>query len=281
MGITFKAGTYNILHSYNPSKIAENLKLMAGEGVDIFALQEVVMEEGKPFIGEVILKSLGSKWRIIDSLCDVVPGRKWGTAIVYNSSRFKLLSSKSILPKKMEHLSPVQFLLSVIIMGGKGIVYPRSFINAKLSIDNKILYFSSIHPDFFASSGYRINQLKFFLVEKFKTKQNEYEVICGDFNNIDLLGTKKEVAQIKNTLGEDFVDATDEIPWSVNIFNVSENHATPLFIMLKKIFPFKLHKKIDYIWTKNIEVLSSKSFDLTGSDHLPLVTYLRLNGSDE
>jgi len=281
MGDTFKAGTYNILHSYNPSKIADNLKIMADEGVYIFALQEVVKERDKPFIGDEITRRLGKNWKMLESLREVIPGRDWGTAIIYNSTRLKLISSKNILPKKMEHLSPFQFLLSLLIMGGKGIVYPRSFISAKFKIDNQVLCFSSVHPDFFANTDYRIKQLKYFLAEKIETGQEECEVICGDFNNIDLMNTKKEVTQIQRSLGEEYVDATQDIPWSVNIFNVSENHATSFFIWLKKIFPFKLRKKIDYIWTKNIEVLSSKSFNLSGSDHLPLVAYLRFKDSNE
>ncbi len=275
MSKELKVATYNVLHSYNIQKIASNLQKLASEGVNIFALQEVVKEEGSAFIGDELIKALGKNWKIELALCDVKTGLRWGTAIVYNSEKLKLISKKAIPMEKMKHLTLYQFLLSTLIMGGKGVVYPRIFISAKFEYNNKTFLFSSVHPEFFANTSYRIGQLEHFFAERLKARDADYEIICGDFNNIDIFNHKKEYSLIQNVLGQEFIDATRNIPWSVDIFNVSEKYATPFFLKLKSFFPFHLHQKIDYIWVKNLKVVSSKAELLAGSDHMPVVAELQ------
>jgi endonuclease/exonuclease/phosphatase family metal-dependent hydrolase len=273
---TFKVATYNILHSFNPGQISKNIKLLAEDGVILFALQEVVQEKGKEFMGDVILTNLGGKFAAAFALTHIINNLYLGTAIIYKKKQLELISYQEIPMRKKYKLSFKDNLISKFIMGGEGIVYPRIFINSKLKMGRKTIHFSSVHPEFFGNIDYRIREISEFMTKRFTPKKNEIEIICGDFNNIDLLNTKKEFRKIKEVLGEGFSDATASIPYSVDIFNVSEDYAAPHFKLFKKIFPFHLYKKIDYIWVKNVNVLSSKYYSLKGSDHFPLVAELSI-----
>ena len=271
---TIRVATYNVLHSYNPAQIATNIKQMADSGVDVFALQEVLKDEGKEFILDVILKKLGETWKAEYSLIPVYSWRTWGTAILYNSKKIKLLEARKIDMKKMDRLSILNSVLSRVIMGGKGKVYPRTFINAKLSFDAHVFYFSSIHPEFFSDTAWRLRELYNFLNKKIKTKEDDAEIIAGDFNTVDLLNTHLERKLIQKVLGNGYTEASAAIPWSVDIMNVSEKFATPMFLLLKKFLFFHVYRKFDYIWIKNLKLVEARSLKLPGSDHLPIIAEL-------
>ncbi|MBI3887894.1 hypothetical protein HY310_02395 [Candidatus Microgenomates bacterium] len=87
-----------------------------------------------------------------------------------------------------------------------------------------------------------------------------------------MTGVEKKELQL--SFGNAFVDAANSIPWTADLHRMDIPKKFPLFVQLIKGLNIHLRRKIDYMWVRKFRVISCRSLDVSGSDHLPVVAEL-------
>ncbi len=275
---TFKISTYNIEFSQRHDKILRNIKLIVKDGVSIFCLQEVSKRSNRPFIIEEIMRKLGSNWNAIYHIGNENNELGIGNGILWNKQVMKLQSSEQFQLPMNNSIAPHEWIFAKLT-GGKVIPYKRRVIIGLFKFNNSLIRISSIHLDHTGGIIQRQKQLLYF-VKKLKRQQNtHHEIICGDFNSIDLLRRNKELQVFQATLGADFQDATKENGWTADLYNMDTSKAPSWSKFFIDRLNIHIRRKLDYIWVKGMHTFSSKKMELEGSDHFPLVAHLSINSN--
>lgn len=269
--------TYNIQFAINEEDILNNLEKMAKEGVEIFCLQEIITVLNEEFIVNKILKKLGPEWQAAYHVGEVQRESKLsiGTCILWNKDILKLENEIKILLPKLNKFALHEKLYYKII-GVPGIPLQRRAIAAYFKFGNETIRITSIHVDNVGGPKHRMKQVAYFLMV-LKTKSiPQYEIICGDFNSFDLLKTGIEKKLLQKMLGKDFVDASESVDWTDDIYNIDFSTSIPLFSWFIKTFNVHVKRKLDYIWVKNWKISDCRKLKLSGSDHMPIIAKLKL-----
>ncbi len=267
-----KIATYNILLSRHPDEIIKNITSMAHGGVAIFCLQEVLESDDNPFIIEELLSRLGKDWKAASHVGDGKSFLDFGTSIIWNSRVLQLEKTEKILLPTAKRLTFPEWAFHKLA-GLQAVTPPRRAISCLFNSNNKQLLVTSVHLDSVGGKANRLKQLRYLL----RKANNNYHIVCGDFNSFDLLKTGQEEKNIQRVLGATYVDATKDIAWSADINRMDTPKHFPFFIMLIKSLQIHIKRKLDYIWVKNLNVKKCKVLDAKGSDHLPVIANLELN----
>lgn len=267
--------TYNLQFSLHPDEIEENVVKLVKSGVMILCFQEVVTYPGGSFIIDKIIKRLGGQWQVVCNLGSEKSIRGLGNCIIWNSKALHLQSCEKMILPFSNVLKPHEKLFSKLA-GGISVPLERRIVSACFVFEETSIRVTNVHLDHNGGTKNRIRQLN-FLVKALNLNPHSHEIICGDFNNLDPLNNGKERTQYRQILGSSFTEATGQIDWTADLYNLDTSAGFKLLQQIVKLARLHVRKKLDYIWVKNISVSSCKTFQLVGSDHLPVVANLFCN----
>jgi len=267
--------TYNIQFGINSEKIIANIETLAKDGANIICLQEIINIHNEIFIIEKILKRLGSKWKASYHVGKEISKLSIGTAIFWNSEilTFKH-EEKILLPKIKKFDFHEKFFYKIV--GEKAITLQRKALSCYFGINQTELRVTCVHIDNIGGPSHRMKQIIYLITKLKEMKNPQSEIICGDFNTFDLLKTNYERKQLQKNFGKDFVDASKKIDWTSDIYMADYPNSNKLIPWLIKTFNIHIRRRLDYIWVKNMKVISCKKRELSGSDHFPVVAELEL-----
>lgn len=269
--------TYNIQFATNEEKILNNLEQLAKDGVEVICLQEIITNLQEEFIVNKILNRLGPAWQAIYHVGEAQKEAKLsiGTCILWKKNKLALKHEEKILLPKLTKFALHESLYYKII-GARGVTLQRRAITGYFIFQNKTLRISSIHVDNVGGPKHRIRQVAHFILELHKKPAPAYEIICGDFNSFDLLKTGTEKRLLQKTLGNDFVDASKNVDWTGDIYNIDFSTSIPIFPWFIKTFNVHIKRRLDYIWVKKLKVIECRKRIYSGSDHLPIISKLKI-----
>lgn len=276
MNNEFTTATYNIMFAMNREKIVENIKEMAEKGVSLYCLQEIINYPNVDFMIDAMLKVLGDDWKASYHVGPEMTKESIGTAILWNTKKFKLKQEEKILLPKLPRFDlHEQFYYKVI--GVAGITLQRKAITCYFQFENKEIRVTSVHLDNVGGPKHRHRQFA-YLTNKLKAmKTPDHEIIAGDFNTFDLLKTGIEKKFLQKELGSEFVDASKPVDWTSDIHMIDFKTSLPIFPWFINTFNVHVRRRLDYIWTKNFAVEACHKLQLAGSDHYPIIAKLKIN----
>lgn len=220
-----------------------------------------------------MLNKLGSDWRAIYNLGKDESFLEMGNCIIWNNKVLDLeKEQKEFLPHS-ESLAIHEKIFSWIA-GGITVPFQRRVIIGYFKYKNISIRVTSLHLDQNGGLINRKKQLSYLMGILNKNKSIRHEIICGDFNNFDLLKRGKEAIMQNETLGKYFVDISKDSGWTADLNKIDIKIGGVFFKLLIKNLHVHVRKKLDFIWTKNILSISCRKLYLKGSDHYPLIAHL-------
>lgn len=271
----FQIATYNIQFGVNKEEIASNIQKLAQEGANIICLQELINVANEEFIVDIFLKKLGKKWQAATHVGKENSKLSIGTGILWNSDIVQLKYKEKILLPKIKKFDLHEKLYYKII-GVPGIPLQRKAVSCCFQVANKTLRVTSIHIDNVGGPIHRLKQISYLLAQLDTLEITDHEIVCGDFNTFDLLRTGYERRLLEKKFGKDFADASKNVGWTSDIYNIDFKTSIPIFPWVIKTFNIHIRSRLDYIWVRNIKVLECKKIMLSGSDHYPIFADLEL-----
>jgi len=248
--------TYNILFSKAFNELDNILKETKP---DILCLQEVETSEANFNRFE----SLG--YALADYSNSFIKfGKIWGVATYYNKKNLDFSRSVIINLRR----SIYEMVLFILRGGNK----PRTVLDTKFKIKSSkvTLQVFNTHFTMFASNGSRIKQLKETLDDIPRTGTSPF-ILTGDFNYIPYARKKLESLVAEYGLKE----ATKDISFTVRYSYDGKYVKYGLLQKLAAKFVSRFitdRSKVDYIFYRNIEAISTKRIDVSYSDHYPIIS---------
>jgi endonuclease/exonuclease/phosphatase family metal-dependent hydrolase len=270
-----KIASYNIQLSKNVRQITENIVHMAKDGVAVFCLQEILEYKNQQFIGDHLRKALGPSWEIEYYKGEIGLPDGLQTGILWNS---KVLTCKKVLKFpvfKIDKFAPHEWLYSVLTGSFRKPIL-RKVVSVVLIFKNINIRITSLHTDHVGGPKHRAKQLAYIFDKINKEQKLKFEIVCGDFNTFDFLNTGQERKAISKILGADFIDASEAIAWTADLYNMDMPKAPGITKWLIKSTHLHIRRKLDYIWVKNLKIIECRRLDLSGSDHYPIIATLAL-----
>lgn len=267
--------TYNIQFGINTQRIIENIKKLAEDDTNIICIQEIINNLPQELIVKAILKQLGSNWHASYHIGTENSRQSIGTAIFWDNNILKLKQEEKILLPKIKKFALHEKLYYWVI-GEPGISKQRRATACYFLVNNSILRITNLHIDNIGGPMHRMKQITYLLSHLNKLKTPNHEIICGDFNTFDLLKTGYERKLLQKKFGKDFIDASKNVGWTSDIYNIDFKKSIRLFPWMIKTFNIHIRSRLDYIWVKNLKVLDCRKIILPGSDHYPIIADLEL-----
>lgn len=269
---TLTIATYNIQFSQHPKKIIENLQTIVDNGASILCLQEVYIQKNNNIVQQ-ILNKLGKSWDAISHLGDNESVLSMGNCILWNKKKVSLIKhSFNILPES-KSLALHEKMFS-ILAGGVSIPFKRRVILANFQLNKNNFSIANIHLDHNGGTKNRLVQLAFIKKNLKNFSISSKEIICGDFNCFDLTNNGREDQLYQEILGQDYMEATKNIDWTGDLYDIDTRFGNVLFGKLIRFLNIHIQKKVDYVWLKEINTSQCKKLDVLGSDHKPIITEL-------
>lgn len=265
-----KIATYNIQFSLHPMEISKNLLRLTKTGVSIICLQEVVDYGNGENIVNLLLQKLGPDWRAINHLGNKPGIANMGNCIIWNSRKLQLVNHQKVLLPYSKKLTFFEKGLSWLA-GGITVPFKRRALIGYFAHQNNLLRVTNIHLDHNGGIKNRTRQLAFVRRTLQRKKPVDHDIICGDFNNLDLRNTQHGLQTFQKIL-QGYEDATAHLSWSADLYLIDTSLGSKLVHTLIRKLNFHLKRKLDFIWVKNATFSGSKIIQATGSDHMPLVT---------
>jgi endonuclease/exonuclease/phosphatase family metal-dependent hydrolase len=272
----FTIATYNIQFGVNREKIIENIYRIAQEGVTIFCLQEIINVVDKEFIIDTILKQLGNNWKAAYHVGEEISRLSIGTAILWDTNKLKLIDQEKFLLPKIEKFD-LHERLFYFLLGTPSIPLQRKAITCNFSLDQSDIRVTSVHIDNIGGPSNRMKQIRYLMSKLQNSKTPKYEIICGDFNTFDLLKTGYEKKRLQKIIGQEFIDASKDINWTDDIYNIDFRTSIKIFPWFIKTFNIHIRRRLDYIWVKKFTVVDCKKLEVSGSDHFPIIAHLEMH----
>lgn len=270
-----RIATYNIQFGLNTEKIVTNIVKLAKDGATIICLQEIIINLPQELIVDVILKRLGKQWRATYHVGKENSRLSIGTCILWNTKQVTFTHDEKILLPKIKEFDPHEKLYYKLI-GVPAVPVQRRATICYFKINKKLLRVTSLHIDNVGGPIHRIKQLTYLLSKVRSMQPVEHEIICGDFNTFDLLRTGYERKLLQKKFGRGFIDASKNVGWTSDIYNIDFKTSIKFFPWLIKTCNIHIRSRLDYIWVKNMKVIACKKIILSGSDHYPIIADLEI-----
>ena len=270
-----KISTYNMQFSQDRKTLLQNINYLANKNVDIFCLQEVTRYPKQPFVINEIIRLLGTNWKAVVNIGPEKSPEGMGNAILWNNNKLFFKGKKNILLPKREKLALHEWLFAKMT-GGNTTPWQRRTVVVDLRIDNIPIRVINAHLDHIGGIKHRQKQFLSILESLKKLKSCTKEIICGDFNTIDLLNSGHEIQELTKILcRNNYIDASNKIAWTADLRNMDFANNT---LAKKFIENFDIHikRKLDFIWVKKLNINKCQKLDLDGSDHCPIFAELTL-----
>jgi endonuclease/exonuclease/phosphatase family metal-dependent hydrolase len=261
--------------SLNSGKIVQNISDLARKNVSIFCLQEVARQKNQPFIIDLILKKLGPKWREIHHLGTGLGSENMGNCIIWNSAKLTL-EKQAPLNLKAAKKPALHEWAAVKLAGAKPKLFQRRSIAGCFSFNHQKFKIMNIHLDHMGGVRHRAKQLKSVLEQNIFPEVETYEIICGDFNNLDVTKFGKQNRLVRKIFGESFSQISAHIDWTADVYNVNVSTVSRVFKFFLKFFKIHFRRRLDAIWVKGLTAVNCYKIDVAGSDHYPILAEVKL-----
>jgi len=271
----FTIATYNIQFGINTQKIVQNIKKMAEDGAQIFCLEEIINTPDKEFILDIILKKLGHNWKTIYHVGEEASRLSIGTAILWDTTILELTHEEKILLPKLKKFD-LHEKLYYRIVGIPGIPLQRRVTVGNFIYKHIPIRITCVHIDNVGGPRHRIKQITYLLAKLNKKGKAQHEIISGDFNTFDLLKTGYEKKLLQKKFGKDFIDASAYVGWTSDIYNIDFQTSIKFFPWFIKAFNIHIRRRLDYIWVKNLKIITCKKITVPGSDHFPIFAKIKI-----
>ena len=257
--------TYNILHGYHRDLILKNIRFLIDQGADAICLQEaeVRFESSlKKFLADPSLSS----WDIRFAHA----GLGGNVATLWNKKRLQLRSAKVVDLPRMK--SPI----SLRRLRGLSEKVNRIALVGEFEMHGHVLQITNVHLDWEGGSRHRMSQLR-HLREALDTMQADFRIITGDFNTVALRPMRRfHERRVEKTLGTEFRNAFPRLPWTYDISYTDPTDGLQFIATLSRA-GLKWRQRFDYMFAKDMTVLTGQMHDLPGSDHRPLIATFGLS----
>jgi len=266
--------TYNIQFGINSEQIITSIVTLVTNGAQIICLQELINTPQERFIVDRILNRLGKNWQAAYHVGTEQSRLSIGTGILWNTQVVKLNHTEKILLPKLKRFDLHEHVYYRLI-GVPSEVLQRKATTCYFTVKGKELRVTSVHLDNVGGPIHRVKQFEYLMSELNKYKTTDREIICGDFNTFDLLRIGYEKKMLRKVLRHAFTDASEHIKWTSDIYNIDFTTSKPFFPWLIKTANIHIRRKLDYIWVKQMKVVSCDKLNIPGSDHFPLIATLQ------
>ncbi len=243
--------SYNFNHGSNKAKLLSNMMFLVEENVDVFCLQELRTNKQETFIGEEILALLGDDWKG-EFLLSYNSKNDYGLGMIWNSKKLNLQNFQSIDLPVLQGLPKFQSMIEQYFLSGDASPVKRAANVATFDFNGKSVRVSNLHADWHGGQPHRLSQIK-FLLEHLKVVSVDAEIICGDFNTIGLFENAREMNALYQLLGPEYKIAFPK-------FQLTTFHG----------------QHLDHIFAKNGTIEKAQIHRILGSDHFPIVGYIKL-----
>jgi endonuclease/exonuclease/phosphatase family metal-dependent hydrolase len=257
--MTFTCATYNILHGYHEDMILRNIGFLMGKSADIICLQEAeVTFEGS--LRDFLKKETEGAWEFLS----VHAGYGGNIAILWNTKRFTLRDSTVIaLPKLRIHRS-IPRLHKIAEKTN------RVALVAEFDLDGQSVQITNTHLAWEGGSRHRMRQLR-HLRDAVTKRPADFRVVTGDFNTVSTRPLRRmQERRVEKTLGSDFRNAFPRLRWTYDI-SFTDPKNGPQFVATLAKAGLKWRQRFDYMFAKDMTVITGEMHDLPGSDHRPLI----------
>lgn len=249
-----KFATYNVLHAYHRDKIVANIKLLVEKEADILCIQEAELP---------IENILSPNWQVEYFF---TTERGCRLAVAWNKSKLNLIDTKKILLPALTKPDLMQKLT-----GYKTEKIQRGAFIANFSSRGKVVKIINAHLAWEGGTSNRLNQLRHLLTQ-LGDNNSSYEILAGDFNTfVPALFRRTQESKIEKVLGTSWTNVLPDLAWSCDISYTDPQDGFETFSKICKTFGIKLQSRLDYIFARNLKIISSEMLDLPGSDHRPLI----------
>ena len=247
--------TYNILHGYYKDQIFKNIKTLIEKGADVICIQEAEIE---------IESVLPSGWKIEYFRHDI----GCNLAIAWNSPMLDCKEKKTILYQPLPKPAFMQRLTNY-----KNKIIPRGAITVLFTFtgEGKTIRITNTHLAWEGGMKNKAKELKELLQFRGGEKVDT-EILAGDFNtNIPAVLRRVEERRVENILGKEFDNVFPNIKYTCDLSYTDPQDGLEKIAKFWNFFGVKLKSRLDYIFTKNLKIISKEMLDLPGSDHRPLL----------
>ena len=243
---------YNILRSSRKEQIVANIKALAGQGVSLFALQEVRPPRRGAFIGDLILQELGAEWQAEYFLGAAYNSPDYGLGFVWRQPILQAQGFDLLSLPTLSKLGAYERYFERWF-GDQSRPVQRGVLIGQFKFAGQLLRVSNVHADWHGGFGQRFRQLQ-HLANRLKTDPTAAaEIICGDFNTIGLARNGEQKRKIHALLGLEY---TDLLP----TFHRTTTH----------------YQHLDHIFVRNLKKSDIAVHRLSGSDHYPILATVEL-----
>lgn len=259
--------TYNILHGYHRKLILEDIKLLIEKGVDVLCLQEAEVSFEKPL--NEVLRAIGlHMWEVRYAHS----GAGGDLALAWNTSRIVLQNMEAVL---LPIVTPV-FLQRI---KGHTTPYRREALIGRFLVDRKVIRITNVHLAWEGGIRHRLEQL-IFLKKKLPETSADADIVGGDFNTFAPSFLRRlQQKKVEAVLGEKYVNVFPDLHWSFDIKYTAPEDKWETLAKICRLLGIKVRSRLDYIFTRNMKIVSAEMLDLLGSDHRPLIAKLELPAS--
>lgn len=257
--MTLTSATYNILRGYNSDLIIANLRFLIAEGADVICLQEA--EE--PFEAKLRALLQEDAYRGWDAHF-AHAGQNGHVATLWNAERLRFRTASTVILPKLKVLHSLR--LKKLVERWNRLALIADFELA----DGRVVQVTNAYLSWEGGSSHRLRQLRLVRETIAKTPA-DFRVIAGDFNTVAPRPLRHlHERRVERILGEDFRNAFPKLPWTYDI-SVTHPSSGPQFIGTLSRAGVKWRQRLDYMFAKDLAVLSAQMHDLPGSDHRPLI----------
>jgi endonuclease/exonuclease/phosphatase family metal-dependent hydrolase len=256
-----KIVTYNILHGYHSDLIIKKIELLIEKGADVICLQEADL----PF--KHLLNDLFRKadWQV-EYFHNTIA---CNLAIAWNPKRLRLKDIKQInlpYPNKPSLGRKILRMRKPLIRGA---------LAANFMVENQLLRVTNTHLSWEGGFAHRFRQLG-YLANILQQQPVEREVLVGDFNTFAPAVMRRfQEKKIEQILNQGWLNVFPDHPWTCDISYNAPQDGYDTFARIARFLGVKIRSRLDYVFTRNLGVVSTEMLDLPGSDHRPLLAKFR------
>jgi len=252
--------TYNILHGYHREMILKNIRFLMDQGADVICLQEAEIDFEDSLKALLAEKDL-SHWKMECAHA----GRGGNVATLWNTRVLALKRAHTVHLPKMNTPSALELLRGIVE------TVQRAAMIAEFDWGGRALQITNAHLAWEGGSRYRMRQLRYLRAEMEKFP-GDFRIVTGDFNTVAIRGMRRmHERRVEKTLGVEFRNAFPKLPWSYDISFSDPSDGLQFIMTLARATGVKWRQRFDYMFAKDMTVMSAQMHDLPGSDHRPLI----------
>jgi endonuclease/exonuclease/phosphatase family metal-dependent hydrolase len=257
--------TYNILHGHYSDLILNNIANLISEGVGVICLQEAD-PPFKRLLEDFLKRPEYKNWQARYAH----QGPVSNLAILWDSSALKPEKFHDILLPNLGRADLVQRLKRHTE------VFQRGALVGNFSVGEKAVRITSAHLGWEGGVRHRLNQLA-FLKNYLDAHPADADVVAGDFNTwAPAMFRRRQGKKVQKVLGQAYTNALPKLKWSCDLsYSVPQDGWGPV-IKICRPLGIKLKSRLDYLFARNLKVVSAEMLDLPGSDHRPLMAKLEM-----